>query len=103
MGDRIYVTRTRFSLTAAVISKPGHFLAVTKLKEKFYNLDNLDSDDGKKGYSTFKEALGKREQKNKEELVHLGKRSDDRRSGAVQYLIYVAEKQVEGLLFQSQP
>ena len=31
-----------FGLTAAVLSKPMHFVAVSKLKDNFFNLDNLD-------------------------------------------------------------
>ena len=102
--EEMYFDVEKFSLTAAVISKPMHFLAVTKLEKQFYNMDNLDADIGKKGYSTFKEALenkhqsGKENQKN-EDLVHLSKRSENRRAGAVQYLVYVADNEVKGGLY----
>ena len=89
-----------YELTAAVITKPMHFIGVTKLQGKFFNMDNLDQATGKQGFSCFKAAVMNKELKHKEELV-LDKRSrDSRRAGAVQYAIYVSKKGFPGNLFK---
>ena len=65
-------------MTAAVVSQPMHFIAVTKIGRSFYNLDNLDESAGKKGYSYFKSAVISKEG-DKNELIVLDRRSADTR------------------------
>ena len=83
---------SNYSLVAAAVVKPSHFVAVTKIQGKFYNQDNLDKSSGKKQYSSFKEAFIRKETGVKE-VVSLDKQSPEcRRAGAVHNLFYVGEK-----------
>ena len=90
-----------FSLAGAVVAKPNHFLAVTKLGDKFYNMDNLDKSKGKTGWSTFKEAFITRSCNDSAEL-NIGTRlrsNDCQRAGALMNLVYVGEKEKVGVKF----
>ena len=98
--EEVFLGDETYELTAAVITKPSHFIGVTKLQEKFYNMDNLDQGRGKQGFSCFKAAVMNDELGHKEELI-LDKRSrDGRRAGAVQYTVYVGKKGSSGKLFK---
>ena len=96
LEEKIVMGSQNFDLTAAVVSQPMHFLAISKLQGLFYNLDNLDTAEGKIGYPSLKEALLNKNMFDKEEVC-LDKRSRDcRRAGAVMYSIYVGNKTVVG-------
>lgn len=86
-------------LVGAVVAKPNHFLAVTKLGDKFYNMDNLDKSSGKVGYFTFKEAFINKATPDRKD-VNIGKRSSDcQRAGAIMNLVYIGDKEHIGSKF----
>ena len=91
---------TKFSLTAAVIAKTMHFIAVTKIRNRFYNWDNLETGEEKKGFLSFIEALINHETPNREELLLDNRTAESRRAGGVNYLVYVGEQKIVGDNFQ---
>ena len=92
--ETIKLGSCEYNLTAAVLSKPMHFVAVTKIQGEFYNLDNLDDSEGKKSFSTFKAAVMNKEAFDKEEIILNKRSSDTRRAGAVQFSVYTGNSQV---------
>ena len=88
LEEKVQFGPSEFGLTAAVLCKPMHFVAVSKLKDGFYNLDNLDNCQGKKSFSTFKGAVVGREVGEKDVIELDNKSSETRRAGAIQYALY---------------
>ena len=93
MEDTFMLGTNDYKLTGVILSQPMHFVAVTRIQDKFYNLDNLDDSEGKKSFSTFKGALINKETLKQQDEVVLDKRtSDTRRAGAIQYAVYTGSE-----------
>ena len=77
-----------YKLAAAVVSKPMHFVAITRIRNKYYNLDNLDDSSGKKSFASFKSALIGKEIDRSETFDLSQRKPDSRNAGGIQYALY---------------
>ena len=100
MEDSFMLGTIDYNLTGVVLSQPMHFVAVTRIEDKFYNLDNLDDSEGKKSFSTFKGALINKEASKQDEVVLDKRTSETRRAGAIQYAVYTGTDYLMGEDFQ---
>ena len=100
MEDSFMLGTIDYNLTGVVLSQPMHFVAVTRIEDKFYNLDNLDDSEGKKTFSTFKGALINKEASKQDEVVLDKRTSETRRAGAIQYAVYTGTDYLMGEDFQ---
>ena len=65
-----------------------HFVAITRIRNKYYNLDNLDDSSGKKSFASFKSALIGKEVDRSETFDLSQRKPDSRNAGGIQYALY---------------
>ena len=89
LAQKVKLFGTELDLTACILVKTAHLFAISRLNNKWFNLDNLQGSTKARGFSTLKEAYrGRVNVENNDEYLSLNSKSLDYSKGAFYYAIF---------------